>query len=69
MNSVYSRVADLKPNLVIDLLLENDEDLNQYKIEYPLILQFKVAKIEKVISNLTVSLSVENNFKVLSKIG
>lgn len=45
MNSVYIRVADLKPNLVIDLLLENDEDLNQYKIEYPLILQFKVAKI------------------------
>lgn len=58
MNCVYIRVADLKPNLVIDILLENDEDLNQYKIEYPLILQFKVAKIEKVISNLTISLSI-----------
>jgi hypothetical protein len=32
MNNVYIRTADMKSNLIIDQLLENDDDLNSYKI-------------------------------------
>lgn len=30
--NIYMRTADIKPNFVIDLLLENDQELTGFKV-------------------------------------
>lgn len=66
---IYLRTAQGKENYIIDLILERDEDLLQYKTEYPLILQLKVSKYEENINSLTKLLTVEKYFGIIGKLG
>lgn len=66
---VCLRTADFGCNFVVDLLLERGEDLAMCKIEFPVILQFKVVKLETGIYSLTKSLSIDRDFKIINKIG
>lgn len=66
---IWLRTADFRGSFVVDLVLERDGEFGGWKIEYPVILQFRVVKLEDSIYSLTKSLSLDKHFRILNKIG